>query len=294
MRSFLEEQLDILNEIKYIQSLYKEFIESYHSLNGTFGLDNPMEIMFLFTHLVFNGYISINHEYEFENVRGNQTILLGAYNFTGKSCCRNTAKMLSDILFRCGIKAGILINFATTLYSLDASISVEGDIDESLFSDRESITRLLNEHNMKLEQRILDGKLDLDSFRLEKRLAFGLNHAITIAQKDGISFNLDPTFNSVYRKRKIDRIEVLSSGINACIPQVSQIYNFLYKRMDASITDTRNLLKGISVTLEEELEARRKVSEITSNNQDIFEQFYRVNAPLYEEVSMKLEMVRRK
>lgn len=294
MRSALEKQLDVLNEIKHIQSLYKEFMENYHSLNGTFELDNPMEIMFLFTHLLYNGYISINHEYEFENVRGNQTALLGTYNFTGKSCCRNTAKMLSDILFRCGIRAGILINFATTLYSLETHIGVEDDIDESLFSNRESITRLLIEHNMEIEQRMVDDKLDLDSFRLEKRLVFGLNHAITIAQKDGVSFSLDPTFNSVYRKRKIDGIEVLSSGINACIPQVSRIYNFLYKRMDASITDTRNLLKGISVTLEEELEARRKVDKITNGNKDIFEQFYRENASLYEEVSRKLEKVRRK
>lgn len=283
-----------VKEVKEIKILYQEFLERYHKLNKCFDLNNPIEIMALFTYLLNRGYLSKEHKHIFSKVAGDHSLLAGAYSFTGVSCCRHDGVLLSDILTKAGVKASVLFNYETFALPKDIKDFVALSLTALQNPNSYKATEELRDYNINLEKKLEEGVISDKDFHIIGHRLIDVNHLITIAEKDGISYFLDPTSDAVYRKRVLEGKDVLAYGVGISEPRVGFGFNKAYKAFDRDIKEVRKMLKGVNASLEEELEARRKINEITSSNQDIFEQFYRENAPLYEEVSQKLEKVRRK
>lgn len=284
-----------VKEVKEINALYQEFLESYHKLNGTFNINNPIELMVLFKYLLNRGYLSKEHKHKYLVSKNDQPLLAGTYPFTGESCCRHDGVLLSDILTKEGIKSSTLIGYETFAITSDIiSDLIPLCFMSVLNPDSFKYSEKFRDYNIDLEIKRKEGFIRDEDFRIISYSSLEFNHLITIAKKDSITYFLDPTSDAVYRKKIFDGKEVLVSGVGVIIPKVGLGYKKAYTEHGRNIFDTRRMLEGMNATLEEELEARRKVNEITRDNQDIFEQFYRENVPLYEEVSMRLEKVRRK
>lgn len=270
-----------VKSVKEIRELYQEFLTRYNALNKMFGLNSPVEMMLLFSYLLKNGYISKDHCHKSEWPCDTQSLLLGSYCFTGKSYSEHSSELFSDILINSGLES-------TTLCVSKNQVLIEGSNIGNIYN--ESLEQL----RFDVTDMISRGIITDENIYLRKKPLFDALYSIVIAHKGDISYYFDPSSAIIYRKLRVNGHDVLLSGIDACIPHVSWSYSKIYQDVGRNIKDARRMLEGMNASLEEELEARRKINEITSNNQDILEQFYRENAPLYEEVSQKLEKVRRK
>lgn len=103
------------SELLKIKKLYETFIDKYAKLNNDFSLENPLEIYTFYYNLLYSGYLSVNHNYEYEDESflkvEDYYNLIGTKVVTGKSCCRNTSSMLRDIYIKLGMLSGILATY---------------------------------------------------------------------------------------------------------------------------------------------------------------------------------------
>ena len=97
-----------IKDISEMDDLYKEFLCSYHKLNPTFDLNDPLELMILFNYLVESGHLSKNKEFSRED-KYSEVLFLSKYQvFSGSSVCRHASLTFRDILKMENIESAIL------------------------------------------------------------------------------------------------------------------------------------------------------------------------------------------
>lgn len=294
-KQFLDSQYLFLNvkEVNEIQKKYQEFLERYSEFIKTFGLNNPMEVMFLFSHLLKNGYLSSTHDYKYSRFVCDYSAISGAQCFTGNLRGINSAKLLTDILSSEGYDAGVLLGYKDIILGdnlgdiigEDNALNVRNFLIQASNKDVEQI-------RLNIEAMLRDSLIKLEDFHLPKISWLYPDHGITVSKFNDKVYYLDSNFEAIYRPRTIDNRQVLASGLDIFVPRVTSFSGIDYKTIGENVKKTRRMLKGVEVSLKEELESRRKVEQITTNNQFPFEQFYKENASLYNDISQSLKRMR--
>ena len=103
---------------------------------------------------------------------------------------------------------------------------------------------------------------------------------------------MDSTNEIILYSRIIDGVNALVNGLNLSFPFVSFWSRNFYAKRGEKLSKVKQCLKGTGSTFEEELAAKEKIADIYQNNQDILEDFYRENEPIYQEMTEGLRRVR--
>ena len=94
---------DDLSRINEIQKIYDEIIKHYSKLNKVFDFNNPVEIFALYVYALKKGYLSLHHDFQYDEVEKEIYGLLGSEIMLGAGVCRNITAMLNDIFNESGV-----------------------------------------------------------------------------------------------------------------------------------------------------------------------------------------------
>lgn len=276
-------------DVTYIRSLYSEFVKNYNKLNKTFELNSPMEIYLLFYYLLYQGYLSKDKIFKFEDKNSVDIMSIYGVNiFTGNAVCRHIASMLSYIMNDYGIMARQMM-----VYASDAKLSYNV-LDYQKYTKEELIDWIKNSVSSKedceslisyLEELIKKyGNIELyyeyETTESKKERKYG-NHAITYAIYEGKKYFLDATCGYIY-KQSSDL--VLSSLGYEC-----NIKGLLPQNFEGNGSDKMNkVYEYENICEDEKRRVKEKMKLICEDNKDMFMQFYNENRELYDEVSNKL------
>lgn len=258
-----DRQAEYSKDINVIRELYKAFLDNYNTLNKIFDLSNPVQIYAMYIYLLGKGYLSKDKKFT-KNDENSLDInsLLSADIFMGAGVCRHISFLLTDILNTSGIKT--------------ENLNVYMDVN------RKSDTHFIE-------------------------LLYG-NHVITFASFEGKSYFLDATNSLIYRMGKngilhnkkgpnikfketgTDLVSFASKTISIDKSGYDLLLEFLryyiYIRKDINM-ELEKQFKYPSISREEEKDMITSTHKICEGNLDIFENFYRDNRPLYEDICEK-------
>ncbi len=291
----------MLNNKNQILILYQEFLMNYTILNRLFEMQNPVEIYAMFNYLLYNGYLSTNKKFEFQDQRlHGKFFASGSLVLTGKAVCRNISPMLTDILNRSQIKAynlstyfpKYLINIkkvATPEYSQEELANwINNHINDPKKSKKliEKIERFSDDKgkNIELQLKKSEEQDFMESF-------FG-NHVITMAIKDNKNYFLDSTSKSLFSSLDSDSYKLYNDKDQ--IIEIKKLktlfwYNTLeeyleiYKRLLGKYSSKPNLAEKMVI---------EKVSLLCENNKDVLNSFYNENKELYEEITNRIKTIK--
>lgn len=282
-------------DVTEIKAIYDEIIKNYNKMNKVFDLNNPVEIHTMFNYLLYKGYLSKGKKFEFgdANARDIET-LYGANVVNGQGVCRHIALMLKDVFNDYGINSNVLLVYVRKLVIYRQT---EGDRPEQTIEQLyDFVRKYINDEEMKkffnelIEKEGTDLSLSYsyedDKKNTVKRKG---NHLITLANKDGISYFLDPTQTRMYKLSSDHNILTDNVGdkIKICYGNST-----LYERFkDIKSIKEKILLPGTS--FEEDQAIVERTRKICETNQDIFEQFYNENSEMYEELSDKFMLLKK-
>ncbi len=265
-----------------IEKLYAYFIENYKDLNKIFGFNNPVEIYALYSLLLRDGYLSVDHIYQ-HNKNNIKDIygLEGINIINGKGVCRHTSNMLRDILISNNIYTKTLV-VNNNDYNLNFTVS-ESENKEKLNNIINYFKYSLNEKENALLEKILklsDNKVQLICSEVNKKnITFNIfgNHLVTYAKHNKINYILDPTnFKTYNLKDKSKNILIDAIGLEYPVSLMSNIF-------DKNAT-VREYVKDDYQSFNDTFDDINKVKVIYDNNLDTFDYFYKTNKELYEEI----------
>lgn len=287
--------IDKTKDITEIKKLYNEFIKKYVKLNKDFDFNNPVQMLSMFNYLLYSGYLSRNKDFDFSK-KGVADIkpIDGANINTGKGVCRHISSMFTDILNESGVDASRLCIYMPMpeitvkvlkepKYSLEElyAIARERSLDVSTY---ELLMKLIKEYAIDKGESIELNFTQSD----EKNPILKLlgNHTITFATANGIAYYLDPTQNGCYiedESKEGKLRDAYQFTIDTKVPS-SAIFN--------DKDSFKRLLEGVgkkgTLSMQEMGQIKRNTRRICEENTDIFEQFYRENSELYDDISEKV------
>lgn len=280
-----------VKEIHELDLLLQEFLLSYSKLDKTFSLENPIEIMLLYTYLLKNGYLSFQKKHESFSDSIDYVALNNYQVLAGEFKCRHIAALLQRILSFENISSSVLITHHSLSLDLDEDVAEEIKLVIRFLEEEDYTPEEFNKINAFVEKLWREGKIKDSEIHLSENVKMG-NHAITAAKYNGKNYYLDSTNEVILYKRVLDGVNVLTNGLNLSVPFVSFWSRYSYARRGETLSEVKRYLDGVGSIYEEEMAAQEKVTNIYQNNQDILEDFYRGNEPLYEEMTEQLVRVR--
>lgn len=260
-----------LNEIEFntkdkieLAKSYQELLKKYLNLNKTFSLKNPVEIYTMFDFLVHNGYLSQNKTFKYSEEKHFDIYdLLGVDVIKGKAVCRHISTMLNDIYEYSNMKANTL-EVASKIHTEEefidrCAITLEKYLPKDYEIENEYFKKALKELTKK-----------------DKIPSIGTDHLINLVVYKGKTHFLDPTSSIIFKKS--------NEFSDFLIWNNDQIYisDELYK----------NHNKRKETLLEEDEKTVKEVRNLCQNNLDIFENFYKGNCDLYDDILIKAQKVR--
>jgi len=283
-------------DVKEITSIYDEIITNYNKLNKVFDLNNPVEIYTMYNYMVYKGYLSKDKTFEFSAKNSiDIKTLFGANIINGQGVCRHIAIMLRDIFNAYGINSSVVS--VTTPNSI-VTIHTDDEKTAQTIEEMHDFVRkyINNEDQRKMFTEIIQeygAKISL-SYRQEdepnKIARTTGNHLITQAVKDGKSYILDPTQTRIYKLKENDKnflTDDETDKIKICYGSLG-----LFEKFKDIKTIKSNILLPSSSLEEDEILAQR-INGLCESNQDIFEQFYKNNKEMYDELSTKLMLLKK-
>ena len=289
--SFLN--LEIYSKEYYeLKNLYGDIIKRYNDdINRTFNFTDPVEISEAYIFAYKKGFLSKNGTFFYladsKQLIENYTIL-GASIFTGNACCRHSARLLSDMLNDYGFNSVFIptgLNSASKIFEFSKSKISSFD---SLISLTSSV---LNENDIN-EEKFIDYAYELfnEDFNIVKKWDYDinkvpLNHTITGVSYNGLAYYIDPTNEDYYRMDK-------ESG--RLINDSDTIENTIKSR-SFDVLKYRKKIKKIlslpSIDFDFVNTTRIKTNLLCNKNLDIFEDFYKDNHEVYDEITEKLKKI---
>jgi hypothetical protein len=259
------------DEYKRIESLYEESLDRTSSLMKEFCLDEPISIFTMYVYLYRNGYLSHNHEFQYDFHLKDLPRLYGADVLNGNGVCRSLATHLSDLYNHMGYESETF------------AVHTSGEACRGL--EHLCPTPLVKtERASKLVKMV--------------NTATGIihmpNHLILNVKQNGINYTLDPTNDGMLNP----------SGKNLLVPtspNTRMILSLNATRVQRGIKQLKGglSLKGLKEDLQMptiDIEEYRKIYletlKLCRENPDILEQFYLESQELYEEVHNLVEQHR--
>lgn len=287
--------IDKTKDINEIKKLYNEFIKNYVKLNKDFDFNNPVQMLSMFNYLLYSGYLSRNKNFDFsEKDILDIKPLDGANIITGKGVCRHISSMFTDILNESGVDASRLCIYMPMpeitvkvlkepKYTLEElyAIARERSLDVGTY---ELLMRLIKEYAIDKGLPIELEFTQTDEKNPIKKLIG--NHTITFVTANGVAYYLDPTQNGCYiedESKEGKLRDAYQFVLDTKIPS-SLVFN--------DKDSFKRLIDGVgkieTLSMKEMGEIKRNTRRICQENTDIFEQFYRENSELYEDISQKV------
>lgn len=259
------------DEYKRIESLYEESLDRTSSLMKEFCLDEPISIFTMYVYLYRNGYLSHNHEFQYDFHLKDLPRLYGADVLNGNGVCRSLATHLSDLYNH--------MEYESETFAVHTS----GEVCRGL--EHLCPTPLVKtERASKLVKMV--------------NTATGIihmpNHLILNVKQNGVNYTLDPTNDGM----------LIPNGKNLLVttsPNAHMILSLNATRVQRGIKQLKGglSLKGLKEDLQMptiDVEEYRKIYletlKLCRENPDILEQFYLESQELYEEVHNLVEQHR--
>ena len=256
---FLNTKLDGLYE-SYLQILLKTA-----ELMRELGLNDPIKVSRMYEYLLYNGYLSINHNFVFSKCDFELPITLdGASIPTGHGVCLNIASLHKDLLNLLGHKAYLVFSFCSS----------------KMFSKKAYIP------DINITDEFKKDKME----RLNSFFHFS-NHAATIFEKDGIYYISDPTnlsfmnFTSFLRARYIDGLK--DSKI---FPKFSKVFNYLSNSEYVDLFKKTYESIGVNPLTGEMIQQfSEEVMDLANSSKSLLDDFYIDAKDDIDGISKKLE-----
>lgn len=242
---------------------YQELLKKYIKLNKTFSLKKPVEIYTMFDFLVHNGYLSQNKTFKYSEEKHFDIYdLLGVDVIKGKAVCRHISSMLNDIYEYSNMKANTL------------------EVASKIHTEEEFLDRCLTTLEKYVSKDYAENEYFKEAIKglakKEKIPSIGTDHLINLVVYKGNTHFLDPTSSIIFKKSN-----ELSDFLTWDNDQI-YISDELYKNHD----------KRKETPLEEDEKTVKEVRSLCQNNIDIFENFYKNNCDLYDDILIKAQKVR--
>lgn len=138
------------------------------------------EILYIYTYLLYNGYLSYDNKFTFTFPNKELEIRKGFSVFSGKAVCRNMASLLSDILSYLDIN-----NFGIITYRTDENTETKNSVDENLYN-------IYNESSSNFDEELQNRHRNVDEL-------FTGNHFEVIAEVNNKLYILDPSSLRIYQ-----------------------------------------------------------------------------------------------
>lgn len=172
---------------------YKEVVRDFGEFLDNKGIDDPIQVFDYYNYALWGGYLSKDHNFQFNIDRELFFSSFGLGCVLGDSVCLNNAAMLSDLYEEMGMDAGVIVCYVpigkTRIDAIRGQGSITRKVADKLESNRDS-------SNMPV---VVD----------PITLLFG-NHAVTSVSSNGEIYYFDPTNLAYLFKSDIDNLDIIN------------------------------------------------------------------------------------
>ena len=250
-------------DYKEISVLYQESIDRTSLLMKTFSLDEPISIFAMYVYLYRNGYLSYNHQFNYDLHLKDLPCLYGADVVEGKGVCRSIASNLSDIYKNLGYDSETFAVYTSSeaCKKLEHLCPIGLQKDESTAKFVKVITTLL-------------GKIHMP------------NHLILNVRDDKASYTLDPTNDGLLFPNGKNLLVPTNPGCKMILSLNSTRFQRFLGQLDGELNlrKLKDRLNMPSIDIEEYRHIYLETLKLCRDNPDVFEHFYLESKELYEEI----------
>jgi len=256
----IQKEENIYNSLKYLKYEREYFVligKLQKMLEGV-EVKEPMEIFAVYHYLVVNGYLSINHIFNADNI-DSIPFNFACSIFSGVGVCRSLSPLLTDLLKQ----------FTYNAYNVKMFVENQAifELSDDHFSKSE--TEEVKERIASIREDILKGTIRKDKVIY--------NHVSTLLANGDESYIMDSMNNTLYL---IDN-NVVYPYCNPKEPLITKLDEEWSYRKKVIIPSVSSVGIDNLRTLEEQyVDTRKKCDECI----DIFEKFYLDNKGLYQEL----------
>lgn len=287
-------------DMSEIRTFYQQFIQNYNKMNKDFELNNPIQIYTMFNYLLYEGYLSKGKEFQFSGEEARDINAISGTNIImGKGVCRHISSMFKDILNDYGIEAYNLGCYCRT-YNVNINIKEQQNfsynelrewVKKHIIDERTNrfLNALIDEMEKQEKYAEFSYKQEEEKNPIKKMVG---NHVICYSRYNGADYYLDPTQTRIYRlNSNSNTLYDNEEDSDMKIKQTSSILSNTKKELLKMKKMLLNPNPGISIEEEQELVLGTK--KLCEQNMDIFEQFYDDNIEIYDEISNRLEKIKK-
>lgn len=256
------------DEYKRIESLYEESLDRTSSLMKEFCLDEPISIFTMYVYLYRNGYLSHNHEFQYDFHLKDLPHLYGADVLNGNGVCRSLASHLSDIYNNMGYESETF------------AVHTSGEACRGL--------EHLSPTPLKKTEKA--GKL-VKAVSTVSGLIHLPNHLILNVKQNGINYTLDPTNDGMLIPNGKNLLIPTNPNTRMILSPNSTRTQRMLKQLKGSfsIKDLKENLQLPTIDIEEYRRIYLETLKLCRDNPDVLEQFYLESQELYEEMHNLME-----
>lgn len=263
LAGFSLEQL--CKDYERIETFYNVVVCNVAELIDAFDIqDDPIKVFALYTYLYRSGYLSVNKEFKYSVNMKDLPLLGGVDVVRGRGVCRSISSMFTDVCNSVGLTA--------------SNVCVR--VKPSALQGKEDLSL----RKLDVEQR--GKKFAKLVGKVTSVVPIG-NHLVTSIEHDSKTGIYDPTndvFMHVVGARKYAFINDTSATMAYSF--VSNLSPKILGQMNTQINVP--YLKKLSmkdrIAYEEYLEIYHEMNKFIQDNEYIFDEFYKINLPYYNEI----------
>ncbi len=257
------------DEYSYVLENYQKIIEKIKILSKELNLTNSLEISLLFTHLLYNGYLSHNQKHIFKSKNLHRIPFMYPLDiFFGTGVCLNSSEMLTDILVSNNYHSATITNYFDNkdFYIEYRQEGITIDIyKESYFC---KISQFIDRPNA---------------------IKYG-NHACTLIFEGDKSYIFDPTNLTIYVITIDNRLAFNLNGNGRIYLKPYFSYTLCKNEINEETLEKLCFTKNSNFpyTQEDFISISKKVSQLVLNN-PLLNSFYEDIKPHIDEIVLSFE-----
>lgn len=256
----------LCRDYERIEAFYNAVVCNTAELIEAFGIEkDPVKVFALYVYLYRSGYLSVNHEFKYSTNMKDFPLLNGVDVVRGRGVCRSISSMFTDVANNIGLTAS------------NVSVRVKPD----MLKKREGLSL------RSLDSEVRGKKFAKIVGKVTSVVPIG-NHLVTAIDHDSQTGIYDPTNDCIMHvvgTRKYGLINDTSATMSYSF--VSNLIPRMLGQMntEVGIGYLRKLSMKDRVTYEEYSEIYEEINQLIQDNQFVFDEFYKINLPYYEEIS---------
>lgn len=250
-------------DYKELEKLYIEVIDNTLALIKELNINDPVSIFATYMYMYRHGYLSHNHQYNYDMNMKDLGKLCGLDVVRGHGVCRSVAELLKDIYLRNGYTSqtiGVNAKNAIPIFETLCDIEVPEEDD---------ITKKISSLIIKIKE-----FLPLN------------DHMITIVSDGSKNFIFDP-MNDGFLLKGVGKKLLVANNPNYYMEFNKghfAFYKMLGQVSSSSFTSIKKQLQLPSIDYKEYKEIYIEILRLCQESQELFADLYNTNLPLYNEI----------